>query len=229
MKTRHKKTATLVILLVVVLAFFYLDGPEALSLHHLKSTQEFWRLYYLDHPILLLSLFFALYVTVTALSLPGATVLGLAAGAIFDFKVGVVIVSFASTMGATLACALSRFLFSDWLKNKWGSHLKNMNQGFAKDGALYLFSLRLMPAVPFFVINAGMGLTPIPLFTFYWVSQISMLPGTMVYVNAGTQLAQIESIHGLMSLRVIGSLTLLGLLPLLGRHLNALIQRRSRS
>ena len=138
----------------------------------------------------------------------------LAGGAMFGFWTGFVVVSFASTIGATLACFVARFLLRDWVQNKFGEKLTAINRGIEKEGAFYLFSLRLVPIFPFFVINLVMGLTTMKLLTFYWVSQLGMLPGTMVFVNAGKELGKIESLSGILSPGVIISFAILGLFPI---------------
>ena len=157
------------------------------------------------------------YIITAALSLPGAALLTLLGGALFGLLVGTILVSFASSIGATLAFLASRLLLRDWVQNKFGSYLKSFNDGFEKDGGFYLFTLRLIPAVPFFIVNLVMGLTPMKMTTFYWVSQIGMLSGTIVFINAGMQLAQIESLGGILSPNIIFSFVLLGIFPLLAR------------
>jgi pyruvate/2-oxoglutarate dehydrogenase complex dihydrolipoamide dehydrogenase (E3) component/uncharacterized membrane protein YdjX (TVP38/TMEM64 family) len=188
-----------------------------LTLASIKASQaelESWRQ---TQPLISSAVFFAVYVAVTALSLPGAAVMTLAAGALFGIGWGTLIVSFASTIGATLAFLASRWLLGGWVQVRFGDRLAAINAGIAKEGGFYLFTLRLVPAVPFFVINLAMGLTPIRTRTFYWVSQLGMLAGTLVYVNAGTQLARIDSLSGIVSPGLLGSLALLGLLPLATR------------
>ena len=167
-----------------------------------------------------------MYVVVTALSLPGAAIMTLAAGALFGFWVALLLVSFASSMGATLAFLASRFLFHDTVQQRFGDRLKKLNEGVRKDGAFYLFTLRLVPAFPFFVINLVMGLTPIKVRTFYFVSQVGMLAGTAVYVLAGTQLGQIESASGLLSPELIGAFVLLGIFPWIAKGIMARLQAR---
>ncbi|MBS0336588.1 MAG: FAD-dependent oxidoreductase, partial [Proteobacteria bacterium] len=167
------------------------------------------------HPAATALGFFATYVAVTGLSLPGAVIMTLAAGAIFGLVWGTLIVSFASSLGATLAFLAARFLLRDWVQARFGRQLAPVNEGVAKDGAQYLFTLRLIPAVPFFVINLAMGLTPLRTWTFYWVSQAGMLAGTLVYVNAGTQLAQLQSLSGILSPGLVGAFVLLGVFPLI--------------
>ena len=174
-------------------------------------------------------LFFAGYVAVTALSLPGAAVMTLAAGAIFGLGWGTLIVSFASSIGATLAFLAARWLLGGWVQSRFGDRLAALNAGIAKDGGFYLFTLRLVPVLPFFVINLAMGLTTLRTWTFYWVSQLGMLAGTLVYVNAGTQLARIESLSGIVSPGVLGSLVLLGVFPLVARKIIDAVRSPARS
>ncbi|MBA3014455.1 MAG: TVP38/TMEM64 family protein [Proteobacteria bacterium] len=198
----------------VVALFVYFDLGQYLTLDYLKGSQATLQGWYADRPILVLAIYMGVYVVVTALSLPGAVVLGLAAGGLFGFWVGIVAVSFASTIGATVACYVARILLQGWVQNRFAGALVTINQGMAQEGAFYLFTLRLIPVVPFFVINLVMGVTKIPLTTFYWVSQIGMLAGTMVYVNAGKELAKIETLAGIVSPRMIVSFVLLGILPI---------------
>jgi uncharacterized membrane protein YdjX (TVP38/TMEM64 family)/thioredoxin reductase len=210
----------------LVLAYFALDLGRFLSLDYFKSQQltiEAWRA---AQPIQAALLFFATYVAVTGLSLPGATVMTLVAGAVFGLFWGLLLVSFASSLGATLAFLVSRFLLRDWVQQRFGDRLRAINAGVEKEGGLYLFTLRLVPVFPFFVINLLMALTPIRTGTFYWVSQIGMLAGTLVYVNAGTQLARIDSLAGILSPGLLGSFVLLGVFPLLARKLVAALAAR---
>ncbi|KRT55741.1 FAD-dependent oxidoreductase [endosymbiont of Ridgeia piscesae] len=221
-----KKIILLALLLALIAAFFVFDLGSYLTLENLKQQRDGlqqWR----DQAPLLSSLgFFLVYVLVTALSLPGATVMTLAIGAIFGLVWGFVLVSFASTIGATLAFLVARFLFRDAVQQRFGDRLQSINAGMAKDGALYLFSLRLVPLFPFFVINLVLGLTPIRTWTYYWVSQLGMLAGTLVYVNAGTQLAGLDSLSGILSPALIGSFVLLGIFPLIAKRIVTLIKRR---
>ena len=170
--------------------------------------------------------YFLIYVAVTALSLPGAAVMTLAGGALFGLGIGTLLVSFASSIGATLAFLVSRFLLRDWVQARYGERLGAINPGMEKDGAFYLFTLRLVPVFPFFIINLLMGLTPIRTRTFYWVSQVGMLAGTLVYVNAGTQLARLDSLSGILSPGLLASFALLGVFPLLAKRLVAWVQAR---
>ena len=198
--------------------YFAFDLDRTLSLEGLASQQaaiETWRA---ANPLVAGLAFFAAYVAVTALSLPGAAVMTLAAGAIFGLGWGTLIVSFASSLGATLAFLLARFLLGDWVQARFGERLRAVNEGVARDGAFYLFALRLVPVFPFFLVNLALALTPIRAWTFYWVSQIGMLAGTLVYVNAGTQLATIDSLSVLLSPGLGASFALLGLFPLLARQ-----------
>ncbi|MCP3687166.1 MAG: FAD-dependent oxidoreductase, partial [Gammaproteobacteria bacterium] len=202
------------------------DLGQYLTLESVKTQQQQIDQYYQQNKFLTLTGFFLIYILVTGASLPGAAVLTLAAGAIFGFVSALVLVSFASTIGASLAFLVSRYLFRDSIQQRFGSSLQSINDGIAKDGAFYLFALRLVPAFPFFVINLVMGLTPIKLKTFYWVSQLGMLAGTVVYVNAGTQLAQLESLAGILSPGLILSFVLLAMLPFIGKKIVAIMKSR---
>jgi pyruvate/2-oxoglutarate dehydrogenase complex dihydrolipoamide dehydrogenase (E3) component/uncharacterized membrane protein YdjX (TVP38/TMEM64 family) len=170
--------------------------------------------------------YFLIYVLATALSIPGAVIITLAGGAIFGLWQGLLIVSFASTVGATLAFLASRFLLRDWVEARFGQRLADINTGVNREGGFYLFTLRLIPVVPFFLINLLMGLTRMKVWTYYWVSQIGMLAGTAVYVNAGTQLAQLDSVQGILSPALLGSFVLLGIFPLIARRIVAAVQKR---
>ena len=196
-------------IVVVVGAFFAFGGHRYLTLEQLRAQQNAAQQVFQTHPWQTALAYFAVYVAVTGLSLPGAAVLTLFGGAVFGLLWGTVIVSFASSLGATLAFVVSRFLLRDWVQGRFGDKLKPINDGVAREGAFYLFALRLVPAFPFFVINLVMGLTPIRTWTFYWVSQVGMLAGTLVYVYAGTQLAEFRLSGGL-----IAAFTVLGLFPL---------------
>ncbi len=211
---------------LLVAVFFYFDLGQYLNLEFFKSKQSVIDSYYREHTLLTAGIFFIIYVAVAALSLPGAAVMTLASGAIFGLLWGTVIVSFASTLGATLAFLVARFLLHDTVQNKFGDRLATVNKGVERDGAFYLFTLRLVPVFPFFMINLLMSLTPIKIFTFIWVSQIGMLAGTLVYVNAGTQLAQIDSLNGILSPGLIISFVLLGIFPLLAKKLLGFIKAR---
>ncbi len=220
-----KKALIAAAILVIAILLYRFGLADYLSLDALKARQSEFAGFYEQNPVLVIGVFFLIYVTATALSLPGAAILTLAGGALFGLVTGTIIVSFASSIGATLAFLGSRFLLRDWVQTKFGDKLRAINEGVEKDGAFYLFSLRLIPAVPFFVINLAMGLTPIRASTFYWVSQVGMFLGTLVYVNAGTQLAQIDGLSGIASPGLIGSFVALGLFPWIARWIMGLIKR----
>ena len=214
-------------LAALIIAFFALGGNQYLTFDSVKSQQAAIQALYERNPLPTAIAFFAAYVAVTGLSLPGAAVMTLVAGAIFGLLWGALLVSFASSIGATLAFLVSRFLLRDWVQKRFGPQLGTLNAGVEREGGLYLFTLRLIPAVPFFVINLAMGLTPIRTRTFYWVSQLGMLAATVVFVNAGTQLAAIQSPAGILSPGLIGAFVLLGFFPLIARRIvNAVKARR---
>ncbi len=210
----------------IFIAYQSLGLSEFLNLEYLKNRQNDFQSYYQSHIFQTLLAYFAIYIFVTALSLPGATIMTLAGGALFGFVTGLIVVSFASSIGATLAFLASRFLFRNAIQERFGDKLRAINDGVRRDGAFYLFTLRLVPLFPFFVINLVMGLTPIPVATYYWVSQIGMLAGTAVFVNAGTQLAKIDSLSDISSPSLLLSFTLLGLFPLLAKKLLELVKSR---
>lgn len=224
MKIAKLLLGLLVITLVIV--FFASDAAQLLTLDNLKTYQSALQGGVNAHPWLAGGLFFAIYVLVTALSLPGAALMTLIAGALFGLWWGTLLVSFASTLGATLAMLISRFLLRDWVKARLNQRLEALDRGIAQEGAFYLFALRLVPAFPFFLINLAMGLTKLPVRTYWWVSQVGMLPGTVVYVNAGRELGQLESLAGILSPGLIGAFVLLGLFPLLARRSLALLKAR---
>ena len=210
-----------------IVAFRYFDLGQYLTLGYIKASQEKFQALYLSHRIGFIAAYMGIYIAVAALSLPGAAVLTLAGGGLFGLIVGTVAVSFASTIGATLACLFSRFLLREWVQNKFGDKLVTINAGIEKEGSFYLFSLRLVPIFPFFVINLLMGLTRMRLFTFFWVSQIGMFAGTLVFVNAGKELAKIDSLSGILSPGVLISFAVLGLFPITVTKLLALYKRKS--
>jgi uncharacterized membrane protein YdjX (TVP38/TMEM64 family) len=222
------KAAVVGLIVLGIFAFRYFDLGQYLSLDYLKSSREKFQALYQSHRVLVIAAYMGIYIVVTALSLPGAAVMTLAGGGLFGLTVGTVAVSLASTIGATLACVVSRFLLREWVQNKFGDKLATINAGIEKEGAFYLFSLRLVPVFPFFVINLLMGLTRMRLFTFFWVSQIGMLAGTIVYVNAGKELAQIDSLAGILSPGVLISFAVLGLFPITVKKLLALYKRKIR-
>ena len=213
-------------ILIIIGAFFILDLGQYLSLDYAKLKQQELDNWYQQHPVLLISGYFLIYVVITAASLPGAAIMTLIGGAIFGLLTGVIVISFASTIGATLAFLVARYLFRDSVQQKFGNKLKTINAGVKKDGAFYLFALRLVPAFPFFMINLVMGLTPIKTWTFYWVSQVGMFAGTIVYVYAGTQLAKIDSLGSIVSPQLLLAFALLGLFPLIARKILDAIKAR---
>ena len=225
MKTAQR-LALVALVILLAWAFFAWGGPQWLTLEGLKTGLDQFAAWKNASPVLLGLVFGAAYVLVTALSLPGAVIMTLAAGAIFGLFWGTVIASFASTLGATLAFWSARYQLRDWVQARFGDRLKPINEGMARDGAFYLFTLRLVPVFPFFVINLLMGLVPIRSLTFYGVSQVGMLAGTLVYVNAGTQLAQINSLAGIVSPGVMLSFVLLGVFPLVAKAALGWLQRR---
>jgi len=221
----YRKLALLLLLGVAVASYFIFDLGQYLSLVMLKARQAEIEAFRATRPALSVALYFAIYVVVTALSLPGAALLTLAGGAVFGLLWGTLIVSFASTIGATAAFLISRFLLRDWVAERFGQRLAAIDEGVRREGGFYLFTLRLVPAFPFFLINLLLGLTAMPARTFYWVSQVGMLAGTVVYVNAGTQLARLDSLSGILSPALLGSFVLLGIFPLLARKLVEVVRR----
>ncbi|WP_226494183.1 FAD-dependent oxidoreductase [Hydrogenophaga taeniospiralis] len=221
-----RKLLLLVAVLMAIVAFFTFDLNRYFSLDFLQQSQARFAELRAQQPLALALGYFAVYVAVTALSLPGATIVTLAGGAIFGLGWGLLIVSFASSIGATLAFLTSRFLLRDSVQTRFGQRLAEVDKGIQKEGAFYLFTLRLIPVVPFFLINLLMGLTKMKAWTFYWVSQLGMLAGTAVYVNAGTQLGQLTSLQGILSPALLGSFVLLGLFPLIARRVVEVVQKR---
>ncbi len=215
MKT--SKFFILALIALLVTSFFVFDLQQYLSLEYFNQQRAAILDFYQINPWQTILIFFAVYVLITSLSLPGAALMTLIAGAIFGLVTGTIIVSFASTIGASLAFLVSRYLFKDLIQSRFKQQLSAINKGVEKDGAFYLFALRLVPAFPFFIINLVMGLTPIKTWTFYWVSQVGMFVGTIVYVNAGTQIAQLDSLAGILSPEIILSFALLGIFPLIAK------------
>ncbi|MEE4254391.1 MAG: FAD-dependent oxidoreductase [Desulfuromusa sp.] len=226
MSSRATKIIILTIVAALLASFFIFDLGQYLTLGYLKSQQQVFNDYYQHNRFSTLLIYFVIYIAVTALSLPGATVMTLAGGALFGLWTALIVVSFASSIGATLAFLVSRFLLRDWVQKKFGDKLQAINAGIEKEGAFYLFSLRLVPLFPFFVINLVMGLTPLKTSLYYIVSQVGMLAGTIVYVNAGTQLGQLEGAGGILSPGLLISFALLGIFPLLAKRILAIFQAR---
>ena len=221
-----KKIVLIFAVLIGVIGFFYFDLNELLTLEGLKGSMDQFEQYKTQSPWLVIGGFFLVYILVTALSLPGAAILTLAAGALFGLVQGVLVASFASSIGATLAFLTSRYLLRDTIKQRFPDRLASIDAGVKKEGGFYLFTLRLVPIFPFFLINLLMGLTAIKARTFYWVSQIGMLAGTFVFVNAGTQLAQIEQLSGILSFNLLASFALLGLFPLIAKGILTILKKR---
>lgn len=221
-----KKLAIIIFAGAAVILFVVFDLERYLSLSYIKESQVYLQNVYEQNPLLTLSTYMLIYILVTALSLPGAVVLTLAGGALFGLFAGTVVVSIASTTGATLACFVSRFILQKWVQEKFGDKLKPINRGIEKEGTFYLFSLRLIPIFPFFVINLVMGLTRMPLRTFFWVSQLGMFPGTIVFVNAGKELGRIESASSILSPSLLVSFIILGLFPLVTKKIMQRVRKK---
>ena len=209
-----KKITIIVVIGVIVACYFIFDLDQYLDLEILKSNKEYLFELYENNKIIFLLIFFAIYVTSTAVSIPGATILTLAGGFIFGRYLGTLVVSIAACIGATLAMIVARTLLGEYIQNKYPKQLATMNEGVKKEGGLYLLSLRLIPLFPFVAINLIMGLTKMSIKKFYLYSQIGMLPGTFVYVNAGSALSNIENISDILSLEIFISFALLGIVPI---------------
>ncbi|NYS60595.1 FAD-dependent oxidoreductase [Vreelandella salicampi] len=223
----NRQRLLLIALLAAVVALFYLSGaPEYFTLETMQAYRSDFQAIFLQSPWRVAGIFFAVYVVMTALSLPGATLLTLLGGALFGLGWGLLIISFASTIGATLAFVISRFLFRKPIEKRFPRRFERINRGVERDGALYLFTLRLVPIFPFFMINLVMGLTRIKTVTYYWVSQVAMLPGTVIYVNAGGQLGELESLSGILSPSLIASFALLAVFPWIARRIVLLVRKR---
>ncbi len=220
------KTALLALLALLVAAVFYWDLTAYLSLEQFSAQRENIEQWRDQWPLLAAALYFLIYVVITALSLPGAAVMTLVGGALFGLAWGTLLVSFASSLGALLAFTIARALLHDWVQKRFGNYLSALNRGVERDGHFYLFSLRLVPAVPFFVLNLAMALTPMRPWPFYWVSQLGMLPATAVFVNAGTQLARVDSVGDILSVPLLLSFAALALFPWLARAVARVLQRR---
>ena len=221
-----KKLLIILALAALVAGYFHFGLGDRLTIEGVKEAVGQWDSFYSENPVPVLAGFFAIYVAVTAASLPGAAILTLAAGALFGLLVGTILVSFASTLGATLAFLSARYVLRDTIEARFGERLKAINDGLERDGAFYLFTLRMIPLFPFFVVNLVMGLTRMKTVTYAWVSQVGMLLGTIAYVNAGTQLARIESASGLLSPMLLGSFAALAFVPWIAKGIIAWIKRR---
>jgi uncharacterized membrane protein YdjX (TVP38/TMEM64 family) len=221
----HKNTIRKLIIIAVIVAviaifrIFHLD--DYLTLSYIKESQQRFTALYREHRFLVIGAYMGLYIIVAALSLPGAGLMSLAGGALFGLWVGTFVVSFASAIGATVACFVSRFILRDWVQRRFKDWFVVIDEGIAREGAFYLFTLRLIAIIPFFVINLVMGLTKMPLRTFYWVSQLGMLAATVVFVNAGKELGRINSLSDILSPGLLISFALLGIFPLAAKKLLA--------
>ncbi len=223
-----KKVILIILMAGLVAACFRFGLTEYFSLEEIKQSQSRLQGVYARNPVLAIAVFLGIYIPSVALNLPWALVLGLAGGAVFGPLAGTVVVSFASSIGGLLACMISRYLLAGWVKKKFKDKLERVNQGIAREGAFYLFALRLIPLIPFFAVNMVMGVTAIRLTTFYWVSQLGMLPATAVIVNAGSQISKIESLSGILSGKLMLSLALLGILPLAAKRLVSFVRKKKK-
>ncbi len=221
------KKLIIAIVLIAIAALLVTQFSQYLTLDVAKAKQAELANYIDAHLLQAALIYFVVYVLLTAFSIPGAMVVTLLGAALFGFWLSLLLASFASTIGATLAFLSSRFLLRDWVQAKFADKLQTINQGIERDGAFYLLSLRLIPIFPFFLINLVMGLTPISTWRYYWVSQLGMLPGTAVYLNAGTQLAEISSLGEIVSLPVLASFVLLGVFPIVVKWLMDKVQQRA--
>jgi pyruvate/2-oxoglutarate dehydrogenase complex dihydrolipoamide dehydrogenase (E3) component/uncharacterized membrane protein YdjX (TVP38/TMEM64 family) len=226
-KPDKKKTIVIGAIALAVVCFYLFDLKSYISLEFIKESLDAFHGYYANHRATTIAAYMGAYIAMAALSLPGATILTLLGGALFGTILGTVVVSFASTIGATLAFLVARFLFKDAVETKFRKKLETINRGVKREGGFYLFTLRLVPIFPFFIINLAMGVTSISLPLFYGVSQIGMLPATLVYVNAGTQLAGLESIQGIMSIKLIAAFAMLGIFPLVARKAAAMMRAKN--
>lgn len=227
MATNARKIILMCALLGAFVVIYTQLPPGSVTLENLQARHQALLLYCQQAPRQNAALYFIIYVLVTTLSLPGAALLTLLGGALFGLWPGILLVSFASTLGATLAMLVSRYLLRDWVQHRFAGPMRTVNDGVARDGAFYLFALRLMPLFPFFVVNLLAGVTRLGVWRYWWVSQLGMLPGAIVYLNAGHQLGQITSLHDILSPGVVFAFTLLGLLPLITRWLFARFSRTS--
>ena len=214
----NPKIILAVLVVALIAAFFLFDLQQYFSLEYLKSQKDALNSLYQASPVLISAIYFFVYLAVAALALPAAAILTLAGGAIFGFWQGLLLVSFASSIGATIAFLLTRYLFHDSVQKKFGKRLEAVNRGIENEGAFYVFGLRFVPFIPFVVVNSLLALTKLKTTTFYWASQLGMLIGTGVYVNAGTQLAGIESASDILDFKLLLSFVLLGIFPLIAKH-----------
>lgn len=229
MKHIYIKTIIVSILLAAFAAAWILDLGQYLTLESVRAQQNALKSYQVAQPAIVIGGFFIAYVVVAALSLPGAAIMTLLGGALFGFWQGLIAVSFASTIGATLAFLLARFLLKDWIQSRYQKQLATLNEGFRKEGAFYLFALRLIPVFPFFLVNILTGMMPIKTRHFYGASQLGMLPGTAVYVYAGTELGKIQSLSDIASPSLVAAFVILGLFPLIAKKIVATMRGRRKA
>ena len=216
-------------IVLCITLFFLLPVHEYLSFEYLQQQRRTIIDWYQAHPILFITLYIVVYVVLTGLSIPSATLLTLIGGAVFGLLTGTLVVLTASTVGAICAFILARYVLRDYIQKKFHKYLARINQGIRTEGAFYLFGLRVAPIVPYFVVNFLMALTPIRLWTYYWVTQLGMLPGTLLYVNSGKELGQLQSLSGLLSWSLILSLIALGIFPLMAKKIIDLLRSRIRT
>ena len=221
------KILIIAMIVVAICSYYYFNLEKFLSLEYVQSHLDFMKVYKQQHFEVFAAIFFLTYIVVAALSIPGALILTITSGALFGLFWGIIISSFASSIGATLAFLASRLILREWVQNKYRDYLVPINKGIEKEGAFYLFSIRMIPLFPFFVTNLLMGLTSISVSSFYLVSQIGMFLGTIVYVNAGTELSKITSLSGLLSTPILLSFAFLGMLPLVTKYIVSFIRQRN--
>ena len=221
------KILIIAMIVVAICSYYYFNLGKFLSLEYVQSHLDFMKVYKQQHFEVFAAIFFLTYIVVAALSIPGALILTITSGALFGLFWGIIISSFASSIGATLAFLASRLILREWVQNKYRDYLVPINKGIEKEGAFYLFSIRMIPLFPFFVTNLLMGLTSISVSSFYLVSQIGMFLGTIVYVNAGTELSKITSLSGLLSTPILLSFAFLGMLPLVTKYIVSFIRQRN--
>ena len=209
-----------------IVLFFVLPVNEFLTLEYLQQQRRAIVDFYLAHPTLFIATYILIYIVLTGLSIPSATGLTLIGGAVFGFRTGIVVILIASTLGAICAFILARYVLRDYVQTKFSQQLQQINRGVEEEGAFYLFGLRVAPVVPYFVVNFVMALTPIRIWTYYWVTQLGMLPGTILYVNSGKELGNLQSLSGILSWSLILSLVALGLFPLVAKKFVDLIRKR---
>ena len=221
------KISIIAMIVVAICSYYYFNLGKFLSLEYVQSHLDFMKVYKQQHFEVFAAIFFLTYILVAALSIPGALILTITSGALFGLFWGIIISSFASSIGATLAFFASRLILREWVQNKYRDYLVPINKGIEKEGAFYLFSIRMIPLFPFFVTNLLMGLTSISVSSFYLVSQIGMFLGTIVYVNAGTELSKVTSLSGLLSTPILLSFAFLGMLPLVTKYIVSFIRQRN--